>query len=91
MAQINLSTKQEQTHRHREQTCGYQGGTGCGGGLGWEFGISRHRLLYIEWINNQVLLCTTGNSAQCCVAAWMGGEFGGGYMCMYGWITLLCA
>ena len=24
MAQINLSTKQEQTHRHKEQTCGYQ-------------------------------------------------------------------
>ena len=24
MAQINLSTKQEQTHRHKEQTCAYQ-------------------------------------------------------------------
>ena len=26
MIQMNLSTKQKQTHRHREQTCGYQGG-----------------------------------------------------------------
>ena len=26
MAQMNLSTKQKQTHRHREQTCGCQGG-----------------------------------------------------------------
>ena len=26
MAQINLSTKKKQTHRHREQTCGLQGG-----------------------------------------------------------------
>ena len=26
MTQINLSTKQKQTHRHREQTCGCQGG-----------------------------------------------------------------
>ena len=31
MAQMNLSTKQKQTHRHREQTCGYQG-EGVGGG-----------------------------------------------------------
>ena len=28
MTQVNLSTKQEQTYRHREQTCGCQGG-GC--------------------------------------------------------------
>ena len=26
MAQINLPTKQEQTHRHRELACGCQGG-----------------------------------------------------------------
>ena len=26
MAQMNLSTKQKQTHWHREQTCGCQGG-----------------------------------------------------------------
>ena len=26
MAQINLSTKQKQTHRHREQACGCHGG-----------------------------------------------------------------
>ena len=25
MAQMKLSTKQKQTHRHREQTCGCQG------------------------------------------------------------------
>ena len=24
----NLSAKQKQTHKHREQTCGYQGGKG---------------------------------------------------------------
>ena len=29
MTQINLSTEQKQTHRHRGQTCGCQGG-------GWE-------------------------------------------------------
>ena len=26
MTQMNLSRKQKQTHRHREQTCGCQGG-----------------------------------------------------------------
>ena len=32
------------------------------------------------------LLYSTGNSAQCHIAAWMGREFGGdGYMYMYDW------
>ena len=28
---------------------------------------------------------STGNSAQCCVAAWMGGELGGGWIHVYVW------
>ena len=28
MAQLNLSTKQRKPHRHRDQTCGCQGGGG---------------------------------------------------------------
>ena len=58
MAQMNLSTKQKQTHRHREQTCGCQGGGGWGG-MAWEFGVSRCKLLHLEWIN-KVLLYTQG-------------------------------
>ena len=50
---MNLPTKQKQTHRHREQTCGCQGGEG---GMDWEFGVSRGKLLHLEWINNKVLL-----------------------------------
>ena len=46
-------------------------------GIVKEFGMDRHTLLYIKWITNKQLLYSTGNSAQCCVAAWMGGEFGG--------------
>ena len=37
MAQMNLSTEQEKTHRHGNQTCGFQGdegGTGWNGSLG---------------------------------------------------------
>ena len=38
MAQMNLSTKQKQIHRHSEQTCGCQGrGSGGRDGLGvWD-------------------------------------------------------
>ena len=35
-----------------------------GGGVEWEVGVSRCTLLYIEWINNKVLLYHTGNSNQ---------------------------
>lgn len=35
MTQMHLSTKQKETHRHKEQTCGFQGGKGEGrDGLG---------------------------------------------------------
>ena len=34
------------------------------GGNDWEAGISRCKLLYIEWINNKVLLYSTGKYIQ---------------------------
>ena len=37
-----------------------------------EFGINMYILLYLRWITNKNLLYSTGNSAQCYVAAWMG-------------------
>ena len=33
---MNLSTNQKQTHRHREQICGYGAGGQVGGRRGWE-------------------------------------------------------
>ena len=39
-------------------------GEGGGGGIDWEFGVSRCKLLYIGWINNKVLLYSTGNYIQ---------------------------
>ena len=60
---MNLPTKQKQTHRHRKQTYSCQGGRG-GGGMDLEFGISRGKLLYIEWINNKVLLYSMGSYIQ---------------------------
>ena len=35
------------------------------GGIDWEFEISRCKLLYTEWVNNKVLLYSTGNYIQC--------------------------
>ena len=36
----------------------------CGGGMDCEFGFSRYKLLYMEWINNKVLLYSTENYIQ---------------------------
>ena len=65
----NVTQKEtmKQTHRHGEQACSCQGELGIGSlglvdvnygnlALDWEFGVSRCKLLYIEWINNKVLL-----------------------------------
>ena len=41
-----------------------------------EFGMDMYTLLYLEWITNKDLQYSTGNSAQCYMAAWMRGEFG---------------
>ena len=39
-------------------------GEGVGGRMEWEVGVSRYKLLYIEWINNKVLLYSTENYIQ---------------------------
>ena len=46
MAQMNLSTKQKQTHRHREQTRACQGEEGRG--LDWKSGVSKFKLFHLE-------------------------------------------
>ena len=43
MTQMNLAMKQKHTHRYREQICGCQRG-GAGGGMEWEFGVSKCKL-----------------------------------------------
>ena len=58
-------------------------------GEGWEegrireFGIDGYTLLYLKWITNKVLLCSTGNSAQCYMATCMVGEFGGEWILVH--------
>lgn len=35
-----------------------------GRGMDWGFGVSRCKLLYTRWMNNKVLLCSTGDYIQ---------------------------
>ena len=47
--------------------------------------MDTYTLLYLKWVTNKDLLDSTGNSAQCYLAAWMGGQFCGGvdtFICM---------
>ena len=43
--------------------------------------------IYKKWVANKDLLYSTGNSAQCFVEAWMGGEFEGKWMDVYVWLS----
>ena len=60
---------------------------GKGGGKVREFGINMYTLLYLKWITNKDLLYSTGNSAQCHVAAWMGEQFGREWIHVYVWLS----
>ena len=39
-----------------------KGEMGRGSGVDWELGVNRYKLLPLEWISNEILLCSTGNS-----------------------------
>ena len=54
--------------------------------------MDMYTLLYLNGLNNKDLLHSKRNSAQCSVAAWMGGEFGGERIHEYVWAeSLLCS
>ena len=48
-----------------------------------EFGMDMCTLLYLKRITNKEVLYSTGNSARCYVAAWMGRESGGEWIHVY--------
>ena len=48
-----------------------------------EFGMNMFTLLYLKWITNKDLLYSTGNPAQCYMAAWMGAELWGEWIHVY--------
>jgi len=63
MIQMNLFTKQKQTHRLREGSYGYRWERRKEGPVR-EFGMDLYILVYLKWVTNKVLLHSTGNSAQ---------------------------
>ena len=64
MAQMNLSTKEKQTHRYGDRLVVAKEERG-GMGMDWGFGVSRCKLLHLEWISIEVLLYSIGNNIQC--------------------------
>ena len=56
MTQMNISMKRKQTHRHRGQAWWLPRG-----GMDWEFGVSKCKLLCTEWVNSKVQLYSTGD------------------------------
>ena len=59
MAQMNLST--EKKIMDLENRLVVAKGEGGGSGMDGELGVNRCRLLPLEWISNEILLCSTGN------------------------------
>ena len=51
-------------------------GKGLGEGIVRDFGTVMHTALYLKRVTHNDLLSSTGNSAQCYLAAWRGGGFG---------------
>ena len=74
MIQMNLFTKQKQTHRLRKQIYGYQGIRGVGGRDKLGDWIDIYTLLCIKQITSKNLLYSTGKSTQYSVMAYMGKE-----------------
>jgi hypothetical protein len=72
-----VGSKNRNKHRLRERT--YD----CQRGKMGSLGLMYIHCYILKWITNKDLLHTTGNSAQCHVAAWMGGELGGEWIHVY--------
>ena len=66
----------------REWTYGCQGK-----GIVRTFGMGMYTLLYLKWITSKDLLWSTWNSAQCHVAACLGGGFGEEPIHVYVWLS----
>ena len=58
-------------------------GEGGGAGMDWIFGVSRCKLLHIEWISNKVLLYSIGNYIQYPMINNNGKEYNKKNVCVY--------
>ena len=82
MIRVNLLTEQKRlTDLENELTIA------GGKGIVRDLGKVMYTLLHLKWITNKDLLYSTWNSAQCHVAAWTGGGFGGECTHVYVWLS----
>ena len=72
-----LNKKSEKIHRVHRRQLAFPGGS-----LGWTW-----TLLDLTGRTRKDPLASPGNSAQCHVGARMGGEFGGQWIHVYGWLS----
>ena len=80
---MNLSMKQKQTHRYRENRFVFAKRKEVWGRMDWEFGTRKCKLLYTEWINKALSLYSTGKYTQYPVINQSGQEYEKEYI----WIT----
>jgi len=59
MAQMNLSTEKKIMDLENRPVVARGGRRGIG--MDWELEVNRCRLLPLEWMSNEILLCSTGN------------------------------
>ena len=59
MAQMNVST--EKKIMDLENRLVVAGGGEGGSGMDWEFGVKGCKLLLLEWVSNEILLCSSEN------------------------------
>ena len=64
-------------------------GKGCREGIAEDLGMDMYILLCLKWISDKDLLYSTWNSAQCYVAGWIRGEFGGEWIHVSVWLSPL--
>ena len=88
MIQMNFFSKQKQTHKHREQTCGCRGRGGeWRDGIYRELGINTR--LYFKWITKKVL-CIAQETLLSFMRqpGWDGSSEKNGYMCICACVQL---
>ena len=87
--QLNLFTKQKETHRLREQTYGFLG-EGWGERIVREFGMDMYTLPYLKWITTGTYYIAQGTLLNVIwQPGWKGSLGENEYMYMYGWVTSL--
>jgi len=60
MAKMNLSTEKKLMDLENRLVVAKGQGVGWSG-MEWECGVNRCNLFHLEWINNEILLYSTGN------------------------------